>query len=118
MIPRQTGTATSKFYQGHSTLSQSNPCLYVSVVQVLRENCWKRRNCLERTISPFSTVFSTVLENFPIFHQLKNWRLQTPSVWKNLKFVVWERIDRICFKKIVPEAEQTRFPVTILFCQT
>ena len=36
--------------------------------------------------------FSTHLENFlPFFIKEKNCRLQTLSVWKSLKFVVWER---------------------------
>ena len=30
----------------------------------------------------------------PIFINFKNYRLQTCSVWKNLKFVVWERVKR------------------------
>ena len=34
-------------------------------------------------------VFSTYLENFAPF----SCRLQTLSVWKNLKFVVWERVN-------------------------
>ena len=46
------------------TLSQTIPGFYVSAVQVFRKHCGKRRNCSLRAISPFSTVFSTLLENF------------------------------------------------------
>ena len=38
----------------------------------------------------FPTVFSTILWiTFCHFHQISNCRLQTLSVWKSLKFVVW-----------------------------
>ena len=30
------------------------------------------------------------------FHQIANCRLQTLSVWQSLKFVVWERVNRVC----------------------
>ena len=33
---------------------QTNPCFYMSAVQVFLEQCGKRRNCLSRAISPFS----------------------------------------------------------------
>ena len=38
----------------------------------------------------FLQCFLTILRHFYHFHQ--NCRLQTLSVWKNLKFVVWERV--------------------------
>ena len=54
------------------TLSQTNPGFYVSAVQVFRKHCGKRRNCSLRAISPFPTVFSTLLENFlPFSSNLK-----------------------------------------------
>ena len=43
--------------------------------------------------SSFPTVFSTHLENFLPFYQIWNCLLQTLSVWKSPKFVVWERIN-------------------------
>ena len=47
-----------------TTLSQTSPGFYVSAVQVLQKHCWKRRNCLTQAISPFPTVFSTLLHKF------------------------------------------------------
>ena len=53
-------------------LSQTNPDCYVSAVQVFWKHCGKRRNCLQGAISPFSTVFSTLLKNFlPLSPNLK-----------------------------------------------
>ena len=50
-----------------STLSQTSLGFYVSAVQVFRKHCRKRRNCSQRAISPFHTLFSTLLENFTPF---------------------------------------------------
>ena len=57
--------------------------------QAFWKHCGKRKNCSKRAISPFPTVFSTCLDNFLHFCQIWNCRLQTLSVWKSLKFVVW-----------------------------
>ena len=46
------------------TLSQTGPGFYVSAVQVFSKHCEKGRNCWQRAISPFPTVFSTLLETF------------------------------------------------------
>ena len=40
----------------------------------------------------FPTVFSTHLENFLPFLSNSILSSATPSVWKSLKFVVWERV--------------------------
>ena len=71
------------------TLSQKSPGFYVSAVQAFWKHCGKRRNCSWRAISPFPTVFSTCLKNFLPFSSNLNCRLQSLSVWKSLKFVVW-----------------------------
>ena len=53
------------------TLSQTSPCFHMSAVRRFRKHCGKRRNCLLGEmlgeISPVSTVFSTILENFVPF---------------------------------------------------
>ena len=49
------------------TLSQTSPGFYVSAVHSFLKHCGKRRNCSSRAISPFPTVFSTRLKNFPSF---------------------------------------------------
>ena len=40
----------------------------------------------------FPQCFPSFLENFLPFCETQNCRLQTLSVWKSLKFVVWERV--------------------------
>ena len=61
-------------------------------VQVFWKHCGKRRNCSLQAIAPFPTVFSIHLENSLLFCQILSCRLPTFSVWKSLKFVVWERV--------------------------
>ena len=76
------------------TLSQTSPGFYVSAVQIFWKHCRKRRNCSLRTISPFPHSFLSVWRVSCHFQQIWNCCLQTPSVWKCLKFVVWERVTK------------------------
>ena len=77
------------------SLSQTSPGFYVSALQSFRKHSGKRRNCSQRAIPPFPTVFSTNLENILPFSSTQNCPLQILfSVWKSLKFVVWERINK------------------------
>ena len=71
------------------TLSQVIPGFYMSAVQVFWKHCGKRRNCSKRAISLFLSVFWRV---FCHFYQTWNYILQTLSVWKSPKLVVWERV--------------------------
>ena len=49
-------------------------------------------------------MFSTCLENFSAhFHHILNCLLQTLSVWKSLKFVVWERVKVLIFQPSIKE---------------
>ena len=65
--------------------------LYKSVEKTVR----KRRNCSYQAISLFPAVFSIHLENFlPFLSNLKLWSANL-SLWKSLKFVVWERVMRL-----------------------
>ena len=54
-------------FSGLLTLSQTTPCFYLSAVQTFRKHCGKRRNCVKRAISPFPSVFSTLLRDFSSF---------------------------------------------------
>ena len=47
----------------------------------------------------FPHCFLLVLGTFCHFHRIWNCRLQTLSVWKSLKFVVWERVKPRDFGK-------------------
>ena len=54
------------------TLSQTSPGFYASAVQLFGKHCEKRRNCSQRAISPFPTVFSTRFRSFlPLSSDLK-----------------------------------------------
>ena len=66
---------------------------FSSAVQAFWKQCGKRRNCSKQAISPFLTVFFYLFEE-PFFHfcQIWNCRLRSLSVWKSLKFVVWEKV--------------------------
>ena len=59
------------------------------------KHCWKRRNCSWWAISPFPTTFSTPLKNFLPFSSYLKLFLQTLSVWKSLKFLIWERVKNV-----------------------
>ena len=48
----------------------------------------------------FPQCFLPVWRTFCHFHQIWNCRLQTLSVWKSLKFVVWERVKAIYLLEI------------------
>ena len=37
-------------------------------------------------------MFSTIQKALCHFHQIQNCRLQTLSIWRGLKFVIWERV--------------------------
>ena len=41
----------------------------------------------------FTQCFLPCYRSFCDIHQIQNCRLQTFSIWKSLKFVVWERVN-------------------------
>ena len=88
--------STRRMFQGRRCshfirlLSLSNPFpnkqLFLRVCRKsLLKTLWERR-----AISLFATVSSIHLNNFLPLSLIWNNRLQTLSVWKSLKFVVWE----------------------------
>ena len=68
-----------------------NPFLNKPAVQFFWKHCGKRRNCSLQAISPFPSVFSTLLENFQPFSSTLKLSSALSLVWKSLKLVVWER---------------------------
>ena len=59
----------------------------------LLKTLWEKEKLLVKSSFSFShSVFLHVWILFCCFHQIWNCRLQTLSVWKSLKFVVWERV--------------------------
>ena len=53
----------------------------------------------------FPQCFLPFLKTFSPFHQTRNCRLQTLSIWKSLKFVVWERVKCCQFKEVPKRAK-------------
>ena len=59
----------------------------------LLKTWWEKEQLLITSSFSFShSVFYPFWRTFCHFYQTWNCRLQTPSVWKSLKFVVWERV--------------------------
>ena len=69
-------------------LSQTSPGFYVS----FENTVGKGEIARNEQFLLFPKCFPPVKRTFCHFHQIRSCRLQTLSVWKNLKFVVWERI--------------------------
>ena len=67
----------------------------------LLKTLWEKKKLLVTSnFSFFHSVLYLFGELSSIFIELKNCRLQTLSVWKSLKFVIWERVkmsSAICF---------------------
>ena len=68
-----------------------NKPLFLCVCRAsLLKTVWEKEKLLITSNSYFSrSVFYTFCELSAILHQIKNYCLQTLSVWKSLKFVVW-----------------------------
>ena len=58
----------------------------------LMKTLWEKKLLVTSNISFSHIVFYPFGELFAFFHQIQNCRLQTLSVWKSLKFVIWERV--------------------------
>ena len=63
---------------------------YISLLKTL----WEKEKSLQ-AISPFfPQCFLPFYRTFSLFHQIQNFPLQTLSIWKSLKCVVWERVNK------------------------
>ena len=89
---------TNRFGQGFLapgknvlTLSQTSPGFHLSAEQTFWKHCGKRRNFSQFLLFP--QHFLPVWRTFCHFHNISNCRLQTLSVWKSVKFVIWERLN-------------------------
>ena len=82
----------------------------MSAIQVFWKHCGKRRNCLLQAISQLPiVVFHPIWRTFYHFNQIWNCCLKTPSVWKNLKFVLWEWVNPLPDDKILPSSKLKTF---------
>ena len=76
------------------------------------ETLWEKEKLLVMSNFSFSHfVFYCFGELFHFFHKIQNCRLQILSVWKSLKFVIWERVNIIM---ILTLSQTTNFEL----CQT
>ena len=82
-------------YRNGLTLSQTSPGFYVSAVQVFWKHCRKGEIARNKQFLLFPQRFLPVWRTFCYFHPIWNCRLQTLSNWKSLKFVVWERVQKL-----------------------
>ena len=91
------GYLQSVFCRCLLTLSQTSPgFLPVSSISLLK-TLWKKETLL--LMSHFPQCFLPHWRTFCHFHQIYNC-LQTLSVWKSLKFVIWERVKPVLNKSI------------------
>ena len=75
------------------TLSQTSPGFHMSAEYKSFENTVDNREMACNMQFLLFAVFSNHSENFLPFSANLKCRLQTLSVWKRLKFVVWERVN-------------------------
>ena len=74
------------------TLSQTSPGFYVSQYKSFENTEGKGEIARHEQFLLFPQCFLSFKITFCHFHQIWNCRLQILSVWKSLKFVVWERV--------------------------
>ena len=75
---------------------QNKPWFLCVCSTSLLKTLWEKEKLLVTSNFSFShSVFYPFLEIFCHFHQIWNCRLQSLSVWKRLKCVVWERVKRL-----------------------
>ena len=75
------------------TLSQASPGFYASAVQGLENVVGKGEIAHNKHFLLFPQCFLPIQGSYRHFHQILNCHLQAISVWKSLKFVVWERVN-------------------------
>ena len=90
------------------TLSSSNAYKIAASLSPFPSKTWLLRVCCTSLLKTlwgkgeiarceqfliFPQCFLLICRTFCHFRQISNCRLQTLSVWKSLKFVVWERVN-------------------------
>ena len=79
-------------------LNEFNPfpnksCFLHVCIAILLKTLWEMEKLLVTRNFPFSLcVFNSFVELSAIFIKFAKCHLQTLSVWKGIKFVVWERV--------------------------
>ena len=81
----------------HITSFTNKPWFLCVCCTSLLKTLWEKKKLLLTSNFSFShSVFFSFGELSVIFHQNQNCCLQTLSVWKSLKFDVWERVKFLC----------------------
>ena len=62
----------------------------------------------------FPQSFLPVWRTFCHFHQIQNCRLQTLSVWESLKFVIWERVNKILSQQLTHDRSYMSLASSVL----
>ena len=63
----------------------------------LLKTLWQKKLLKMSNFSDSNSVFNQFLRTFCYFYQIWNCRLEILSVWKSLKFVVWERVKIVLY---------------------
>ena len=82
----------SSFLMMFLTLSQTSPGFTCLQYKSFENTMGKGEIARNEQFLLFPQCFLLTWRTFSSFHQIRNCRLQTLSVWKSLKFVVWERV--------------------------
>ena len=75
------------------TLYKTSFGFYVSAVQAFRKHSGEKEKLLEISNFSFPPCFLPVWRSFCHVHQIQNCLPQFLSVWKSLKFIIWERVN-------------------------
>ena len=75
--------------------NELSPGFYVSHHNSFENTLGKGEIAHSIQVLLFPQCFLPFWRTFCPFHQIQNGRLQTHSVWKCLKFVIWERVNAI-----------------------
>ena len=70
--------------------SRVKALFFISLVQVFRKYCEKRKHCSKRAISPFPTVFHTLFGDFSTV--FINFKIAICKLFQFGRVVVWERV--------------------------
>ena len=77
------------------TLSQTRLVLTCLHYKSFENTVWKGEIACNEQFLLFSKCFRIVWKTFCHVHQIWNWNLQTISVWKSLKFVLWKWVKNV-----------------------
>ena len=90
--PRKQGNKISGVCYGKQTKAFPKQALFFTC---LLKTLWKRRHCLKQAMSHFSTVFSTILENFLRFSSNLKSLSDNSFRLEESKIYCWERVKEL-----------------------